>query len=943
MIKKGLLYGGMVITMLITVVYFQYNDTAKNPSAETIEKDGNAIARAKWMKSRLVDPQTGEIPIHMRMKEMAFSKTLPKANAHSFSRSDDSLTYKRRGPHNVGGRTRAFAVDLTNSSTLLAGGVSGGLWRSTDFGASWKQVSPNDQALNITCLAQDPRPGKKDTWYMGTGEGRGSLQGGAITLLGNGLFKSTDKGITWKSLTSTQITDVQTPGDWGITWKIAIDPSNVNQDELYVAANGVIMKSTDGGTTWKKVLGDGSSSSANFADVLVTSTGVVYAAMSKSINQSNPGVWRSVDGENWVNITGSSWPSNYERIVFDVSKSNENVLMFLARTPGSGAKADPTSTSNESSSLFKYTYRSGNGTGAGGTWVNYSNNIPSDQNPYYTFDTQGNYNMVLKIDPFDNDIVYIGSTNLFRSTDGFSTSNNVVQIGGYNPKILNDPREYRYPNQHPDQHEIFFQPNNSSEAFTTTDGGISYTNNIKAAEVEWEFKNTGYFTSQFYTVAIDHRVKNDVVVGGLQDNGTHMTSNQSVNRDWTDPLQSDGAYCAVEDGTLSDGSGTYYMSSQFGRTYKIRVDNTGEATIAERIEPQPVNGFNRSVNYSFINPFELDYADNNFMYMLFKNSASGPSKIKVYKTLKLLPINGNNSERTDWSEINFTFPGTITAMVSSRSNPAHRLYVGCSEGSTFMVENANTNNPTVTRLAEISGVLKGNYVSDFAVHPEDADKVLLTYSNYNAYSVFYSKDGGTTWETVAGNLEEPLAPGVPQQARGLGNGPSVRCAAILETDSGTAYFVGTSVGLYATNELNGDETVWAQQAPDLIGNAVVEKFDTRDNDNYLAIATHGSGVFGVEVTTSSAIGVEESNHIQQTKVTLYPNPVKTELAVSLSGFEGKVKGYQVYDALGRLRKEGPIDAAVDVRLDVSDLSSGIYYLTLQGVGVDVSKKFVVNN
>jgi len=934
---------GLLVIVVGIISLFFLNKEKFSKSTEFQNVDGHAEARAKWMRSRLVDPQTGEIPINMRHKELAFGRTLPKAFQNSYgSRDEDSLVYARRGPQNVGGRTRALAVDLSNTSNILAGGVSGGIWRSTNFGLSWAKVSSNDYAQNISCIVQDPRPGKKDIWYAGTGEGRGSLIGNDFTLLGNGLLKSIDKGVTWTPLKSTQVEKVNNAGDWGITWSLAVDPSNTTEDEVYAAANGVIMKSLDGGATWKKVLGENNSSASFYADVKVTSNGVVYAALAKQFNQADPGVYRSTDGETWVNITGAIWPSNFERIVFDIAGSDENELIFLARTPGSGSMADPSSADNEYSSLFKYNYINGDGSGSGGAWTNLSTNIPSNQNAYYSFDTQGNYNMMVKIDPFDKTIVYIGSTNLFRSDDGFTTRNNIVQIGGYNPKPFTDPREYRYANQHPDQHNLIFLPNNSSEAFSASDGGISFTNNIKANEVVWQFKNTGYFTSQFYTVAIDHLVKNAAVIGGLQDNGTFFTNSASDRKDWTDPLQSDGSYCAVEDGTLSDGSGVYYVSSQYGRTFRIRMNGSGEKTASVRLEPTPTNQFNRSINFDFINPFELDYADNNIMYMLYKDAAGGPSKIKVHNSLKSINIDNTNATRNDWSTMNFTFSRSITAMVSSRTNPKHRLYVGTSNGSIYRVENANTAGALVTPISDITGVLKGTYVSDFAVHPEDADKVMVVFSNYNAYSIFYSEDGGDNWKTAAGNLEDELPDGIPDAARGLGNGPSVRSAAILETDSGTAYFVGTSIGLFATDMLDGESTIWSQQSPTLIGNAIVDKMDTRDADNYLAIATHGSGIFGVSVTSSSLIGMEDAKTANNFKVNVYPNPSRGVVHLNWENSIEQLSSFVLYDEIGRVKLEGQInDFEKTLTINASELPSGVYYIEVKGAYSKMTKKLVI--
>src|SRR4029077_1108515 len=85
-----------------------------------------------------------------------------------------SLVWTERGPNNVGGRTRAFAVDVANPATLFAGSVAGGIWRSTNDGASWSLRTSPGQIHGTTCIAQDRRAGKTATWYVGTGELRGS-------------------------------------------------------------------------------------------------------------------------------------------------------------------------------------------------------------------------------------------------------------------------------------------------------------------------------------------------------------------------------------------------------------------------------------------------------------------------------------------------------------------------------------------------------------------------------------------------------------------------------------------------------------------------------------------------------------------------------------------------------------------------------------------------
>ncbi|MDZ7682177.1 MAG: hypothetical protein U5J63_10835 [Fodinibius sp.] len=133
---------------------------------------------------------------------------------------------------------------------------------------------------------------------------------------------------------------------------------------------------------------------------------------------------------------------------------------------------------------------------------------------------QGGYNMVVDVKPDDENYVFVGGTNLFRSTDGFASSpsegydgssesqKDQYWIGGYSK----DNNASLYPNQHPDQHVIVFpQPNsNPNLMWSGHDGGLSYTSNVTASEVSWEDKDNGYLTSQFY--AADIPAKKEITV-----------------------------------------------------------------------------------------------------------------------------------------------------------------------------------------------------------------------------------------------------------------------------------------------------------------------------------------------------------------------------------------------------------------------------------------------
>src|SRR5690606_24770594 len=108
-------------------------------------------------------------------------------------------------PHNIGGRTRAFGVDINNEDVLIAGGISGGIWRSANGGQSWVKVTKPEQHNAVSCLVQDTRPGKTNIWYTGSGEAVGNSASATFSAyyLGNGMLKSIDGGLTWDTLSST--------------------------------------------------------------------------------------------------------------------------------------------------------------------------------------------------------------------------------------------------------------------------------------------------------------------------------------------------------------------------------------------------------------------------------------------------------------------------------------------------------------------------------------------------------------------------------------------------------------------------------------------------------------------------------------------------------------------------------------------------------------------
>ncbi len=869
-------------------------------------------SREQFEFMMLRDPKTNSIPRDMHLRELEFAKTLPTVEKlvkeQRLSKTAVS-TWATRGPVNQGGRTRALAFDVTNASMVLAGGVSGGMWRSTDGGSSWTKTTAPSLLQSVTCLAQDTRSGKQNIWYYGTGEKKGNsaANDGDGMYLGDGIFKSTDDGVSWSQLSSTVSNTPQTwDGDFDFVWNVATDPLNSSQDVVYAAVYGGVKRSTDGGSTWATVLG-APLLSGNYADVAVTTAGVVYATVSS--DGANPGIYRSTDGVNFTDITPSGWPSTYNRIVIGVAPSNQNIVYFLAETPGSGTNGH---------SIWKYTYVSGDGTGAGGTWLDRSANIPMFGGSVGNFDSQGSYDLVIKVKPDNSDAVFIGGTNLYRSTDGFASTTNTTWVGGYS--TANDVSLYN--NSHSDMHSLAFSPTSTSVLINGNDGGISKTTNCLASTVSWSSLNNGYLTSQFYSVAVDPSGNGDaVVIGGLQDNGNYFTNSANSTQNWVKlPAGGDGGVSAIASGKTS-----YYIETQNGDVLRLILDANGTTTSWTEVKPSGGTGF------LFVTPYMLDPNNTNMMYLaagttLWRNS-----------DLTGIPLGSQNPTSVNWTELtNTTVSGANISAVAVSTTAANRVYYGTSNGKVFRLDGANSGNPTPTEITGSNFPATGPYVNCIAVDPTNADNAIVVFSNYNVISLFFTSDGGTSWTDVAGNLE--------QNADGSGNGPSCRWAAILPTNSGAEYFVGTSTGLYSAQSLNGISTAWAQEGASNIGNVVVTMVVARATDGLVVAGTHGNGIYSANAVTD----VQTQPAVLPNQFTLkqnYPNPFNPSTTIRYSlHAQGDVR-LSVFDVNGKeiaRLVEGEQSAGLhEVVWNAEAAASGTYFCRLESEGKIAVQKMLL--
>lgn len=908
-------------------------DKKEHLQAET-ENDGDSPgARSRRMFYMLRDPQTNAIPKNARMRELQFSRQIDRYNNRVLMKmnrtaSTSGYTWAQAGPWNIGGRTRALALDVTNPQTIIAAGVSGGIWKSTDGGGTWSLRSKPDQNLSVTYVAQDSRSGHTGTWYYCTGEITGNSASGMnyeAFYLGSGVYKSTDNGDTWSVIPSTKPSnEVVFSSQFEMVSKIIVSPTT---GSVFLASNLFgIYKMPAGGSNFTAVLA-GQPNEHYYNDVAVNKNGMLMAALSQRYagTHSNPtqapGIYVSTDdGATWKNVTPSGFPSAYSRTVLAFSPSNPNVAYSFTFNGTTGTPPVSGGYGQDDVTFYKYTF---NSDGTISSTSNRSANMPNYKGKVGELNTQNNYNMVLAVKPDDPNFVILGATNLYRSTDGFSSTGNTAWIGGYN--TTNDVS--MYPNQHPDQHIAVFNPSSPNQLYTGSDGGVSFTSDATANvsttnPVTWQSKNKGYVTTQYYAISIAKPTSDNRILGGMQDNGSPFFRVSVLGSPYTasDVSTGDGGYAYL-------GATKAYASVQNGSVFRYHYDTSGNIT--QNTYEGDVKPSNASGQLTFV-PFKIDPSNESTMYYpsgdtLWRNNA-------IDKT----------TYSTNWSIISGIKPPpgySITALGVSTSNAQHVLYVGTSDlsyGNTSiprLYRVTNSMNALYPADSTYTGFPAGGYLNDIAVNPNNSNEIMVVFSNYQVSSLYYSTDGGKTYSQVEGNLYDPAT---NSQGQTTDLSPSFRSAAIVPTASGTYYFVGTSTGLYMATSISGASTTWIKQddVQGGIGDAVVTDLDSRTSDNKVAVATHGRGAFVGTFSTDTAVNpgpqVPSGFNLAQN----YPNPFNPTTNISYTiPSEARVT-LTIYNVAGQrvavLIKDAIRSSGSHMyTFDASKLASGMYLYRLQ--------------
>lgn len=688
-----------------------------------------------------------------------------------------------RGPDNVGGRTRALAWD-PNSGTGLkvwAGGVNGGLWYNNDISSSstsWTKVDDFWSNMAITCIAFDPV--NTQIMYVGTGEGY--TAGGGSSARGAGIFKSTDGGANWAQLGNTAdfyfVNDIVVRDEGGSTGVIyaAVD-GRFHAGEFHGLANAGIRRSDNGGSTFTNVSPNvpGKTIKMIAADLEIGANGRIWAgSKSSSYSSTDKGGGRvlySDNGTSWSISHSYTVTNGYGRVAIACAQSDSNVVYALV----------------ESSNQCEAIIRTGD---HGSNWVTKTEPSDADNGIPSTDFTRGQawYDLVIAVDPNNADIVITGGIDLFRSTNGAGSWNQISKWSNNNNLANLACSEV-----HADHHAILFKPGSSSTLINGNDGGVYYTSALSSSSFSDVIspRNKGYNVTQYYSCATHPTSGSNIYLAGSQDNGTQRYTSAGINAT-TEVYGGDGGYCFIDqsDPTVAICSYVYnnfYKSTNTGQTFFTSIiedDNSGK----------------------FINP--ADYHDgDNVLY-------SGLGVGEIYRI--------RNITGTPATPETLTITGMSDEASHIRASPySSTVFVGSDVGEIFKVSSANGS----YSVSDITGAsLPAGTVSCIEIGASD-NELLVTYFNYGVISVWYTDDGGSNWVNKEGNL-----PNMP--VRWALFNPNNRNEVILATD----------LGVWSTTDLSAGTVVWSSSNAGL-ANTRVDMLQIRASDQLVIAATHGRGLF----------------------------------------------------------------------------------------------------
>jgi hypothetical protein len=621
------------------------------------------------------------------------------------------------GPALMSGRIADIAIHPEDDNLWYVAVGSGGVWKTENAGVTWKPIFEDQPSYSIGCVTIDPN--NPNVIWVGTGENVGGRHVG----YGDGVYRSQDGGATWKNLGLKESHHVS---------KIVVHPKN--SDVVWAAAQGPLWskggerglyKSSDGGETWKRVLGDDEWVGATDVALDPRDPNLLYVATWQRHRNvaaymgggPGSGIHRSTDGgETWEKLTKGLPKSNMGKIGLAVSPQRPDVIyaaIELDRRTGA-------------------VYRSAD---RGGSWQKQSETVAGGTGPHYYQE--------LYWSPHEFDRIYLMDVNMRVSDDGGKTF-----------RLVKGERK------HVDHHALAFRPDDPDYLLVGTDGGIYESFDL--AE-NWRFM-ANLPVTQFYKVAVDDAEPFYNIYGGTQDNnsqgGPSRTDNPHGirNCDWSVTMYGDGHQSATEPGNPD----IVYAEMQQGLL--VRNDRTTGEIV--HIQPQPDEGegperfnWDAPILVSPHSPTRLYFASQR----VWRSDDRGDSWTPIsgdltrdQERIELPIMDKTRSWDSPWDFVAMSNYNTITSLAESPLLEG-LIYAGTDDGLIQVTEDGGESWRGM-EVGSLPGVPETAFVNDIKADIFDVNTVYVALDNHKfgdlSPYLLKSTDRGGSWRSIAGNIPE---------------------------------------------------------------------------------------------------------------------------------------------------------------------------------------------
>ncbi|MBO6621639.1 MAG: hypothetical protein JJ892_00550 [Balneola sp.] len=615
------------------------------------------------------------------------------------------------------GRIADIAIHPENENVWYVAVGSGGVWKTENASITWKPIFDNQSSYSIGSIAIDPST--PSTVWVGTGENVGGRHVG----FGDGIYKSTDDGNSWKNMGLKESEHIST---------IIVHPTN--SDIVWVAAQGPLWKkggerglymTEDGGDTWTKTLGDDEWTGVTDIVIDPRDPGVLYAATWQRHRTvaaylgggPGSGLHKSTDGgKTWIELKNGIPGSNLGKIGLAISPQNPDIVyaaIELDHTKGG---------------LFMTENK-------GASWKKMSDMVSGGTGPHYYQE--------LYASPHHFGRLYLMNVRTIVSNDHGKTYQTISEQ-----------------NKHSDNHALAFRSDDPDYLLMGSDGGIyeSYDHGDN-----WRYIPNLPLT-QYYKVAVDNEKPFYNMYGGTQDNGTHEGPSRTDlsegirNADWKHILFADGHDTATEPGNPD----IVYGETQQGGLHRIDR-RTGEVVF---IQPQAREGeeferfnWDAPILISPHSPTRLYFASQRVWRSDDRGDSWTPISGDLTKDQEriTLPIMGKQQSWDNaWDVGAMSVYNTITSLGESPLVEG-LLYAGTDDGIIQVSENGGES-WTKVNVGDIRGIPETAFVNDIRADLYDANTVYAAldnhkYGDFNSYLI-KSTNRGKSWTSISGNLPE---------------------------------------------------------------------------------------------------------------------------------------------------------------------------------------------